>query len=97
MFGAARVGARLDLKSELPAHYLLFHEAPSRVLLAVSEDQLERVLAVARAHNVEAPVIGETQPEKLEIVLNGERLIEAPAAELFEIWDSALERMLRQA
>jgi hypothetical protein len=42
-------------------------------------------------------VIGETQPEKLEIVLNGERLIEAPAAELFEIWDSALERMLRQS
>jgi phosphoribosylformylglycinamidine synthase subunit PurL len=96
MFGAARVGARLDLKSELPAHYLLFHEAPSRVLLSVSDGQLERVLAVARAHNVEAPVIGETQPAKLEIVLNGERLIEAPAAELYEIWDSALERMLRQ-
>jgi hypothetical protein len=66
------------------------------VLLAVSGDQLERVLAVARDHNVEAPVIGETQPEQLEIVLNGERLIEASAAELFEIWDSALERMLRQ-
>ncbi|HEU4499411.1 MAG TPA: AIR synthase related protein, partial [Sphingomicrobium sp.] len=96
MFGATRIGARLDLKSELPAHYLLFHEAPSRVLLAVSGDQLERVLAVARDHDVEAPVIGETQPERLEIVLNGERLIEASAAELFEIWDSAFERMLRQ-
>ncbi len=93
-FGPERIGARLELQSEIAGQYLLFHEAPSRLLLSVEDSQLRRVLDVARQYSVEAPVVGETQPGRLEILISGEQVIDAPAQELYETWDRSLEKVL---
>jgi phosphoribosylformylglycinamidine synthase len=93
-FGPERVGARLELQSEIAGQYLLFHEAPSRLLLSVEQSQLGHVLEVARKHNVEAPVVGETLANRLEIMINGEQVIDASAQELYGVWDTALESLL---
>ena len=94
-FGPERIGARLDLRSEIPGHYLLFHEAASRILVSVAQDKLESVLEIARRHEIEAPVVGHTVRGNVEIRLNDEQLFDAPVAELYEIWDTALDRMLQ--
>jgi phosphoribosylformylglycinamidine synthase len=93
-FGPERVGARLELQSEIAGQYLLFHEAPSRLVLSVEQSRLGPIQELARKHGVEAPVIGETSAGRLQVAVNGEQVIDVPAQELYRIWDGALERLL---
>ena len=93
-FGPESVGAQLDIESALPVTLLLFHEAPSRVLLSVATDDLNTVLAAAERCQVEAPIVGETVADRLEIRVNGASVVRIAVADLFDVWDSALERTL---
>ncbi len=93
-FGSAGIGAAIELDSAIPAHYLLFHEAPSRILLSVAEDALGDVLAAAADCDVEAIEIGETVEGRLSVSVNGTKLFDRPVDELQEIWATSLERIL---
>jgi phosphoribosylformylglycinamidine synthase len=93
-FNQGNVGARFDLESPLPAPYLLFHEAPSRVLLSTTEEALPRITRVAQRHHVEALVIGTTIPDYLEVHLNRSQLFRVAIRDLHRRWDTALEEML---
>ena len=95
-FGAAGIGAAIELDSEIPAHYLLFHEAPSRILLSVAEDAVRDVLAAAADCEVEAVEIGETVEGRLAVSVNGAKLFDRPVDELHEPWATSLERTLAQ-
>ncbi len=66
-----RIGARIEVDGPWAAHYLLFHEAPSRVLLSVEPRDVAAVLAIAVEHGVEALVIGETVDGELSFCVNG--------------------------
>ena len=92
--GAERVGAQLDIETGLALAHLLFHEAPSRILLSVAPENTAAVTTIAREGNVEAPVIGETVEERLEIRVNGSTLVRVDVSELFETWDSSFEEMV---
>jgi phosphoribosylformylglycinamidine synthase subunit PurL len=94
-FNQAGVGARLELDSPLPAVYLLFHEAPSRVLLSTSDEGLQRIRDVAQRHQVEATVIGSTIPDRLEVHVNRAEMFRVEIRDLYERWDKALEEMLK--
>jgi len=91
-FGPSQTGAAIDLDADLRPEFLLFHEGPSRVLISTADP--ERALAIARAHQVEACVIGRTQTGRLTIRLRGETLVDAETARLYAAWDRALERAL---
>jgi phosphoribosylformylglycinamidine synthase len=93
-FNQACVGASLELESTLPAHYVLFHEAPSRVLLSTTDEGLQRIRDVAQRHQVEASVIGSTIPDRFEVHLNRAELYRVEIRDLYERWDKALEEML---
>ena len=95
-FGPADVGARLELQSDAPSHYLLFGEAPSRILLSVPPDNVSKVAELASRFNVEAPLVGETDAETISVCLNDTELFKARVDEMYEPWDTALERMLGQ-
>ena len=48
-FGPAAVGAEFDLESDLRTEFLLFHEAPSRILLSTERiDEVPRSTASRR-------------------------------------------------
>jgi phosphoribosylformylglycinamidine synthase subunit PurL len=83
------VGARVDLDSGLRSDYLLFHEAPSRILLSTAEP--EKVQEVAAKHGIEAPVVGVTIEAGVEISRRGERLGRWRIADLQPAYDHALE------
>jgi phosphoribosylformylglycinamidine synthase subunit PurL len=58
-------GASLELSSTMRPEFLLFHEAPSRVLISTAEP--EKVAAIAASHGVEALKVGVTIEKGLEI------------------------------
>ena len=93
-FGASGIGARLRIESELPAHYVLFHEAPSRILLSLSSDAEAKVLEIAGRFSVAAPVIGVTVTGQIAVSVNGEESVRQEIDALKAPWDGALEKLL---
>ncbi len=87
------VGAEVDLESALRPEYLLFHEGPSRILIATG--QPERVERIAAAHGVEALRIGRTRAGVLRIGLRGRRLVDCSIERLRRPWESALPAGVR--
>jgi phosphoribosylformylglycinamidine synthase subunit PurL len=64
-----KVGAALDLDSNLRPEFLLFHEGQSRVLVSTAEPA--RVASIAARHGVEALYVGVTMEAGLEIRVQG--------------------------
>jgi phosphoribosylformylglycinamidine synthase len=93
-FGPKRVGARVDLKTELPPLYALFHEAPSRILIEVAPQDAAEVIRMAADLGADALTIGETGGTTLAVRLNGTECFEAPLSRLHALWDTAFETRL---
>ncbi len=68
----------------------LFNETPSRYIVSVAKENWAEVEAAAARHNVPARKLGFTGGDRLEI--NG--AISAPVAELKEVWETSLEKLL---
>ena len=94
-FGLAAVGARIDIPPTTRPEFLLFHEAPSRILLSTSNP--ENVLQIARQNGVEALPIGVTMKERLRIDCDSKTLLDCDLVELREPWETSLEQMLHQS
>jgi phosphoribosylformylglycinamidine synthase subunit PurL len=97
-FGPGGVGAEIEVATDLAPELLLFHEAPSRVL--VSTEHPDRVAEIAARHGVEAPQVGVTIKERVVIrIRTGKNacstLIQAEAGQLRNIFERALEDKLR--
>ncbi len=92
-FGAAGVGAELEVEGDLRPELLLFHEGPSRIMISTA--QPEAVEEIARKHSVEAPRIGVTARGRLTICSRGRNLVDCGVERLKGIWASALEKRLR--
>ncbi len=86
------VGAEVALP-EGRAERVMFHEAPSRILIATAD--AAAVQAIAAKHGVDAPAIGETRAGRLRIAQGGPALVDWEVEPLARRWDSALEEKLR--
>ena len=64
-FGAAGIGAVLNLDSDLRPEFLCYGEAPSRILISTANPA--RVAAIARQSGVEALEVGVTTAHGIEI------------------------------
>jgi phosphoribosylformylglycinamidine synthase II len=93
-FGSAGIGARVELPAGPRPEFTLFHEGPSRILVATS--QPEKVVEIARKNVVEAPRIGVTMKERLRIDCDSETLLDCDLTELRQPWETSLERLLHQ-
>jgi phosphoribosylformylglycinamidine synthase len=86
------IGAAIDLATDLPPEFALFHEGPSRVL--VSTTHPEAVEQIAREHGIVCERIGVTIKERLRIDNHSATWVESPGGRLREVWDNALEGLL---
>jgi phosphoribosylformylglycinamidine synthase len=93
-FGPAEIGARIQIPAGQRPEFLLFHEGPSRILVATS--QAENVLEIARKNSVEALRIGVTMKGRLRIDCGSETLLDCDLTELRQPWETSLERLLHQ-
>jgi phosphoribosylformylglycinamidine synthase len=91
-FGEEDIGADIRLDSELPRQLLLFHEGPSRILVATEKP--ENVLSAARRNSVHAAVIGVTLEARVTIRNGNDILIDSAIADLKGLWAHALEHLL---
>jgi phosphoribosylformylglycinamidine synthase len=92
-FGDGNIGADIRLESNLAPEILLFHEGPSRILLATANP--ENVLAVAQRNNVQAAVIGATLEARVTIRNRNDILIDSAIDDLKAPWAHALEHLLQ--
>lgn len=86
------IGAKVDLDSDLAPELLLFHEGPSRILIATATP--ERVFASAKKSGVDAIDLGVTGGGRLTIRNRGKVLIDSPVSALQQKWSHALEEIL---
>jgi len=94
-FGPAKIGADVEVESDLPSELALFHEGPSRILVATGDP--ERVILEARKNGVQALKIGVTVSGILRIGKRDSVLIEASTSELFEPWSEYLPGIFQAA
>ncbi len=88
----AGIGASVDIATELSPTIALFHEGPSRVLVATKD--AAALEALAAKHNVPALRIGKSQAKYLRIAIRGGLLVDTPIDQLYSTWDRALEEAL---
>jgi len=84
------IGATLDLPTALRPDIALFSESQSRILLSVSPQHVEKVVALAKKHNVPAFEIGKTGGDRLVLKVNGQEAVNAPLSELKAAWKDAI-------
>jgi phosphoribosylformylglycinamidine synthase len=92
-FGPAEIGAQIDLTSHLRPEVLMFHEAPSRILISTS--QPKRISAIAEKHAVECPIVGTTIEKGIEIRQRSITLGSWEIAALRAAYEGALESYVR--
>jgi phosphoribosylformylglycinamidine synthase II len=93
---AKGVGVKVDLGAQgLPAEFVLFGEDASRVVISCDRSNLSAIKEVAVKYGIRADVIGETVPERLEIMLDGAVVVSTAVSELQRVYESALETALK--
>ncbi|MDX2042207.1 MAG: phosphoribosylformylglycinamidine synthase subunit PurL, partial [Acidobacteriota bacterium] len=99
-YGRFAIGAKLDLTEHAklsglvdPAT-LLFAESPSRIVLSVKPENVDRVKEIAAEVGAAVAVIGEVGGENLSFIVNGEVLASDSVADLERIWSGALPQAL---
>jgi phosphoribosylformylglycinamidine synthase II len=85
-----KIGCSLELKSDLRPDALLFGETQSRILITISDKNLESVLSLAEKHNISAVVLGTTGGDMFKISVNDMSIIEVPVIEAFKAWKQAI-------
>jgi phosphoribosylformylglycinamidine synthase len=88
----AGVGATVTLESDLRPDFALFHEGPSRVLIATRD--AKALLRLAEENNVPAVLIGQSAAGQLKISLGSQILVDKPIDQLYSTWDRSLEEAL---
>lgn len=89
------LGAAIRLDADgLRMDGLLFGESPSRIILSVSPAHAERVMTIAREHEVPVQDIGTVGGDRLIVHVNEQPTIDMPVTALFEQWNQSLESKL---
>jgi phosphoribosylformylglycinamidine synthase subunit PurL len=92
----AQVGVTVNFTGQgLPPEFRLFGEDASRVILSCDPAHLGRIKQVAEEFGVSADVLGQTGSDRIEISIDGHRVISANIAELRDAYEGALEKALR--
>ncbi len=73
---------------------ILFGEAPSRIVVSLSGDNLDRLKKIAKKHSVEFQVLGNTGGTKLTVRDGEKAVLDLPLGELSDTWRNAIPRRL---
>jgi phosphoribosylformylglycinamidine synthase len=90
------IGAVCELWNDSRADFLLFGEGQSRILVSLVEENLERLIQLAKNENVPTAVLGRVTGDRLVVKLNGRKLIDQPVRKIKEVYESSLQRLVNQ-
>jgi phosphoribosylformylglycinamidine synthase II len=86
-------GFAATVPTDLPPHVALFSESASRAVVTVESVHEDELTALASRHGVRAIRLGETGGPRAMI----EGALDVPVAELAEVWETAIPRLLGEA
>ncbi|AEI45833.1 phosphoribosylformylglycinamidine synthase subunit PurL [Paenibacillus mucilaginosus] len=87
---SGRLGANVNLTTDLRADIALFSESQSRLLLSAAPEKASELEAVLKAAGVPVQVIGKVEGTSLQVQVNGSAAIDAAVAELQQVWKDAI-------
>jgi phosphoribosylformylglycinamidine synthase len=90
------VGATLALDAAGRVDALLFGEAPSRIVISASADNLPRLETLLRAQDLPFRVLGNVGGDRLTVTVGGAKTIDLEVAPLRAAWLAALPALLRR-
>jgi len=88
---AGDLGADVTLPEAGRPDAALFGEAPSRIVVSLTEQNLPELIHLAAAHDVPMCILGRTCGDRLLITVAGQRVIDTPIHELAEAHDALTE------
>ncbi|MGH2348422.1 MAG: phosphoribosylformylglycinamidine synthase subunit PurL [bacterium] len=88
---AGGVGAAITLSDAGRVEAAVFGEAPSRIVVSVTDEHLAALRDLAAAHDVPLHVLGRTGGDRLQITAAGRHVIDAPISELAQAYDALTE------
>jgi phosphoribosylformylglycinamidine synthase len=89
------VGAKLTLRTQGRADALLFGEAPSRIVVSTSAENLARLESLLSGLDVPFHVLGHVGGDRLTITVGRAKAVDLDAAELRAAWKGALPALLK--
>jgi phosphoribosylformylglycinamidine synthase subunit PurL len=88
-------GASVEITTSLEPLTYLFSETQSRVILTVAAQQVEEVMALARAQKVLVTPLGRvTEALTIEIKVNGQVMIDHSICRLTQLWEEGIPCMM---
>ncbi|HEY1800221.1 MAG TPA: phosphoribosylformylglycinamidine synthase subunit PurL [Terriglobales bacterium] len=90
------VGLKADISSNgLPAESVLFGEEPTRIVISCIQENVQQIKQLAVKYGILFELIGETVASRVEVNLDGRKVISASVNELNEAYEGALEQALK--
>jgi len=74
---------------------ILFGEAPSRIVVSVSKDNLDALEEIAKKHSVACQVIGNVDKDRFLVSDGADTVIDLPLAKLSSTWREAITSRLK--
>ncbi len=93
-FGDPLVGASIELPAGIRADWLLFGEAPSRIVISYAPSSEGLVRTIAKQHGAHLAQLGSTGGRALRISVAGKLVVDRPVAELAAAHRGGLTRAL---
>ncbi|MGB3241282.1 MAG: phosphoribosylformylglycinamidine synthase subunit PurL [Candidatus Omnitrophota bacterium] len=90
------LGAAIKVDSDLRKDALLFGEAPSRIVVSVSKDDLPALENTAKKYSIPFSVLGDVGGEKLVVHCGQTTVIDLPLATLSDAWRNAIPSRLEK-
>lgn len=92
---SGRLGASVNISTELRPDFALFSESQSRILLSASPEQAAELEAWLSQNGVPAVNIGTVQGQTLTIQVNAKPAIQSPVAQLEKVWKDAIPCLMK--
>jgi phosphoribosylformylglycinamidine synthase len=90
------VGLKADISSnDLPAESVLFAEEATRIVISCIQENVQQIKQLAVKYGILFELIGETAAGRIEVNLDGRKVISASVNELNDAYEGALEQALR--
>ncbi|MCZ8519650.1 MULTISPECIES: phosphoribosylformylglycinamidine synthase subunit PurL [Paenibacillus] len=87
---SGRLGASVNVATDLRPDVALFSESQSRLLLSAVPEKAAELEAVLKAAGVPVQVIGKVEGTSLQLQVNGSSAIDAAVDELQQVWKDAI-------
>ncbi|KQO18098.1 phosphoribosylformylglycinamidine synthase subunit PurL [Paenibacillus sp. Leaf72] len=92
---SGKLGAEVNVNTELRADHALFSESQSRILLSAKPEQAAALQALLSEQGVAHAAIGSVKGAALSISINGKSGIQAPVQQLEKVWKDAIPCLMK--